>query len=213
MSLVETLLCLNCTYTFFQAALVGYRTKKVLYFGVKNKFCSVCARVKSNETPKKHDCFKNWKSSDGSAGMEASIVVEGFKQSESTYGIRYHKLIADGDSSVYKQILDARPYKHLTVEKVECRNHLLRNLCRKLRDMTTQKHSGKLEHRQLLGKNILRIRKGIVKAVQYRKSNNHSPRSLQNDIMNSVDHVFGEHSKCDSYFCSKPKESNYIEKI
>lgn len=79
--------------------------------------------------------------------------------------------------------------------------------------MTTQKHSGKLEHRQLLGKNILRIRKGIVKAVQYRKSNNHSPRSLQNDIMNSVDHVFGEHSKCDSYFCSKPKESNYIEKI
>lgn len=131
------LLCLNCTYTFFQAALVGYRTKKVLYFGVKNKFCSVCVRVKSNETPKKHDCFKNWKTSDGSAGMEASIVMEGFKQSESTYGIRYHKLIADGDSSVYKQILDARPYKHLTVEKVECRNHLLRNLCRKLRDMTT----------------------------------------------------------------------------
>jgi len=203
----------HCTYKFFQAALVGYRTKKVLYFGVKNKFCSVCARVKPNETPKKHDCFKNWKSSDGSAGMEASIVVEGFKQSESTYGIRYHKLIADGDSSVYKQILDARPYKHLTVEKVECRNHLLRNLCRKLRDMTTQKHSGKLEHRQLLGKNILRIRKGIVKAVKYRKSNNHSPRSLQNDIINSVNHVFGEHSKCDSYFCSKPKEFNYIEKM
>lgn len=84
--------------------------------------------------------------------MEASIVVEGFKQSESTYGIRYHKLIADGDIGVYKQILDARPYKQLTAEKVEYRNHLLRNLCRKYRDMTTQKHSGKLEHRQLLGK-------------------------------------------------------------
>jgi len=36
---------------------------------------------------------------------------------------------------------------------------------------------------------------------------------LQNDIINSVHHVFGEHSKCDSYFCSKPKEFNYIEKI
>jgi len=61
-------------------------------------------------------------------------------------------------------------------------------------------HSVKLEHRQLLGKNILRVRKGIIKAVQYHKSNNHSPRSLQNNIISSVDHVFGEHSKCDSYF-------------
>lgn len=145
--------------------------------------------------------------------MEASIVVDGFKQSESMYGIRYHKLIADGDSSVYKQILDSRPYKHLTVEKVECRNHLLRNLCKKLREMTIKKEAGKLEHRQLLGRNILRIRKGIVKAVKYRINNNHSVKCLQNDIINSVDHVFGEHSKCDSYFCDKPNEVNYVEKI
>lgn len=107
--------------------------------GVRNKFCAICARSKNKDSPKEHLYFKNWKNSDGSSAMEASIVVEGFKQSDATYGIRYHRLIADGDSSVYKKILDARPYKNLTVEKIECRNHLLRNFCKKIRDLCTKK--------------------------------------------------------------------------
>lgn len=125
--------------------------------GVKNKFCSTCARTKDGDKPKKHTCFKNWKTSDGSSGMEASIIVEGFKESEQVRGIRYHKFIADGDSNVYKRILDSRPYKNLTIQKVECRNHLLRNLCKKLRDMCTKKDAGKLVHRKLLQNNILRL--------------------------------------------------------
>lgn len=127
--------------------------------------------------------------------MEASIIVDGFAQSEKMYGIRYHKLIADGDSNVYKKILESRPYKNLTVEKVECRNHLLRNLCNKLKEMTTKPQFGKLEHRKLLSGNIFRIRKGIVSAIMYRKSNGHSAIQLRQDIMNSINHVFGYHVK------------------
>lgn len=74
--------------------------------------------------------------------MEASIIVDGFTQSEEMYGIRYHKLIADGDSNVYKKILESRLYKNLTIEKLECRNHLLRNLCNKLKEMTTKPQLG-----------------------------------------------------------------------
>ena len=66
--------------------------------------------------------------------MEAAIICEGFKRSEEMYKIRYAKLIADGDSSVYK-ILESRPFKHLTVEKVECKNHLLWNMCTRLKKM------------------------------------------------------------------------------
>lgn len=36
--------------------------------------------------------------------MEAAIIVEGFKQSEPMYSIRYQKLIAGGNSSAYKKI-------------------------------------------------------------------------------------------------------------
>ncbi|KAL4085345.1 hypothetical protein QTP88_027204 [Uroleucon formosanum] len=195
------------------AALVGYRTKKVLFMAVKNKFCATCVRTKIEDKPKDHKCFKNWKSSDGSSAMEAAIIIEGFKQSESMYGIRYHKLIADGDSSVYKQILDARPYKNLTVEKVECRNHLLRNFCKKLKEIAIKKETGKLQHRKLLKNNILRLRRGIVSAIQYRKQHNYTENDLRNDILNSVDHVFGQHDKCASYFCEKVNDLNYLEKI
>lgn len=147
--------------------------------------------------------------------MEASIIVEGFKNSEKMYGLRYHKLIADGDSSVYQKILESRPYKNITVEKVECRNHLLRNLCNKLKDISTKRSAGKLEHRKLLSNNILRIRKGIVCAISYRKSNGHSVSDLRTDIMNTIHHVFGNHVACAEYFCDKKKliETNYIEKI
>lgn len=146
--------------------------------------------------------------------MEASIIVDGFLQSEKMYGVRYHKFIADGDSSVYKKILETRPYKNLTVVKVECRNHLLRNLCNKLKDIVSKINSGKLVHRKMLSGNILQIRKGIVSAIMYRKSNGHSPNDLRNDITNCIYHIFGHHKNCASYFCeNNQSDIDYIEKI
>lgn len=101
--------------------------------------------------------------------------------------------------------METRPYKNLTVEKVECRNHLLRNLCNKLKEMTTKPQSGKLEHRKLLSGNILRIRKGIVSDILYRKSNGHSVIQFRQDIINSINHVFGFHGECATYFCENKK--------
>lgn len=113
-----------------------------------------------------------------------------------------------------KKILETRPYKKLTVEKVECRNHLLRNLCNKLKEITTKPQSGKLEHRKLLIGNKLRIRKGIVSAIMYRKSNGHSAIQLRQDIINNISHEFGFHGECVSYFReNKNSDQNYIEKI
>ncbi|XP_064485416.1 uncharacterized protein LOC135397751 isoform X2 [Ornithodoros turicata] len=107
------------------AVIVGYRTKKVLFLGVRNKFCTLCASCKAGSSPKKHLCFKNWESS--STSTEKDIVVEGFRRSIELHGVKYLQLIADGDSSTYKSILEAAPYQHQVVQKIGCRNHLLRN--------------------------------------------------------------------------------------
>lgn len=64
----------------FYAAIIAYRTKKVIFLGIRNKFCCMCARSK-NEI-KEHKCWKNWNMNDSSTGMETSIVVEGFRNSE-----------------------------------------------------------------------------------------------------------------------------------
>lgn len=108
--------------------------------GVRNKYCLVCTRALSTyKEPTKHICFKNWDDSKSSSAMEASIIVEGFKMSEDMYGVRYAKFIGDGDSNVYKKILEQRPYKDLTAQKVECRNHLYRIFFNKLRDICKNK--------------------------------------------------------------------------
>lgn len=44
--------------------------------------------------------------------------------------------------------------------------------------------------------------------------NGHSANNLRDDIINSLNHVFGDHSNCASYFCDKPKDDiNLLEKI
>lgn len=73
-------------------------------------------------------------------------------------------------------------------------------------------------HRKLLQKNILRLRRGIVSAIKYRRQNKNTENYLRNDILNSIDHVFGQHDKCASYFCDykdkdKDNDVNYLEKI
>lgn len=70
-----------------------------------------------------------------------------------------------------------------------------------------------MDHRNLLQKNILRLRRGIVSAIQYRRQNKNTENDLRNDILNSIDHIFGQHDKCAPYYCEKVYDVNYLEKI
>ncbi|XP_064465681.1 uncharacterized protein LOC135377293 [Ornithodoros turicata] len=202
------------------AVIVGYRTKKVLFLGVRNKFCTLCASSKAGSSPKKHLCFKNWDSS--STSMEKDIVVEGFRRSIELHGVKYVQLIADGDSSTYKSILEAAPYQHQVVQKVECRNHLLRNYVSRLRDVALAKRTTPIPPslKKLLLDNAVRLRVGVARAIHYRKeqaefSKQDQIRNLVADIRNGPLHVFGDHAKCAGYFCSGPKEGevNHVPEL
>lgn len=157
--------------------------------------------------------------------MEASIIAEGFQKSMEMYGVKYSKMIGDGDSNVYKLVLDSRSYDDITVEKIECKNHLLRNVCTKLRDVIKNGKYGPVQQRKLLGANIKRLCKAVIAAARYRKNEVYCStasssfaqlssriKKLKSDIVNVPMHVFGDHKKCDKYFCRKKnsKENNSI---
>ena len=63
--------------------------------------------------------------------MEADIIVEGFLKAND-YGVRYMKVVGDGDSSVFVNIQEKVPIWGPYVTKVECATHackwLLSNL-------------------------------------------------------------------------------------
>lgn len=109
------------------AAIIGLRTKKILYSAVKKKYCHICKIAASrNITPRQHDCKKNY---DGpSSGMETQIIIDGFKYCAEK-GARFNRYVGDGDSSTYKALRDLQLYKDpfIPIEKFECVNHLFRN--------------------------------------------------------------------------------------
>lgn len=202
--------------------IIGARTGKVLHMSVKNKYCAVCVTAeKLKKEPINHKCYKNWGRDCSSTSIEAEAIVEGFKRSIEKRGLIYSTFIADGDSSVYKKIIQANPYPNVFIEKIECRNHLLRNLASKLKEIAkTKEHFDKL--RNVIGNRILRIRTAVTKAVEYRLEEESTMqekiKALKIDVDNIINHVFGEHNGCAriGYFCDgsqKENEENYIPEL
>lgn len=196
------------------ACIIGEATKKVIFLGVRNKYCCICAKAENKGVPVlQHKCFKNWGGS--STSMESDIILEGFRTSIQLHNLKYTKLVGDGDSSTTKKLQEVKPYGTKLVQKIECVNHLLRNFCQKLKETAKSPRSSTnklvpMKLRKKLENSILKFRIAIKKAAQYR-SEEAGPFTdklifFRKDVLNSLDHIFGEHEKCDSYFCSGAKE-------
>ncbi|XP_069120879.1 uncharacterized protein [Argopecten irradians] len=187
------------------AIIIGSETKKILHIGVRNKHCYICSCAETAGTePKPHECFRNWNNS--SQSMESDIILEGFLKADH-YGIRYMKLIGDGDSSVFASIREKVPIWGPHVEKLECANHTCKclrgNLEKLVIDNPSFKGKGNLTK-------AVRIRMvtAVRCAIRMRSSNPNKEAAvklLAHDIRNSVHHIFGDHTKCSKDFCKAKK--------
>ena len=108
------------------ATIVGQHTGKVLYIGVRNKFCSICSKNDTNKT-KPHACTKNF--SGCSTSMEADILVQGFQSSIEMYGIKYHQMVHYSRESGM-----SKPFIKEILHKTEsnCCQHLLSSQRKKM---------------------------------------------------------------------------------
>ena len=177
------------------AVIFGAETKKLLYLGVRNKYYYMCESGKAKES---HKCFKNWL--DSSQSMESDMILEGFLEAESVHGVRYMRVIADGDSSVYAKVTENVPVWGAYVKKMECANHSCKCLRTNLEKLVIEKpeYKGK-------GKLTKQIRVRLTTAVRCAikmRSKTQNCKQLKKDIKNSVYHVFGFHDNC-SNFCKK----------
>ena len=98
------------------AVIISVHTMKLLFLGVRIKYCSTCsnAKMSGKEIPA-HVCFWNWNGS--SPAMETDVVEE-FRQAEITHGVRYMRLVRDGDSSVLTSIHQRVPVWGIFVRKI-----------------------------------------------------------------------------------------------
>jgi hypothetical protein len=84
--------------------------------------------------------------------------------------LTYGKIIGDGDSSVIRRIREAAPYEpQFIVQKIECKNHILRNFMNKVKELgKTPKLDKKL--RNFHASNHLRFRTAVTKAIEFRNN-------------------------------------------
>ncbi|KAJ8885067.1 hypothetical protein PR048_011263 [Dryococelus australis] len=159
-----------------------------------------------------HTCYKNWSQEQSSSSMEADIIADGICRREETYCLSCGTLIADGDSIVYKKLLEARQYINPTVDTLECRNYLLHYYGNKLKYISTTGKNGLFHPRKLIYSKSLQFRCDVVKSAKHRMNEEVAMRertaNLRKDIINSIDNVFGDQQLCASYFCAGANEGN-----
>ena len=176
----------------------GAATKKLLFIGVINKYCSVCAiSERKNSPPPQHQCYRNW--SDTSCAMEANIIAEGFQLSEKMHGVRYLWFIGDGDSSVYHTVVTGVPSYGHHVKNVECANHTIKCYRNRLEELCKShpEYQGKYG---LPAVRIKRITHGARCAIKMH-SRTGDVAALKRDLRNGIRHYFGDHRQCRLSFC------------
>lgn len=184
------------------AVIIGKATGKLLFLGVRNKYCATCSRAsKKGEEPQQHSCFKNWDGS--SSSMETDIILEGFRKAEKQHGVRYTKVIGDGDSSVYPTLVAGVPGWGYAITKLECANHATKcyraALAKLAQDNASYRGKGKLT--EAMQK---RLSKAARCAITMRSRDTDRKRAiqlLQHDLKNGPLHCFGIHTHCSTYFC------------
>ncbi|KAJ8318680.1 LOW QUALITY PROTEIN: hypothetical protein KUTeg_003771 [Tegillarca granosa] len=168
-------------------------TGKILHMGVRNKYCYICSQAQSQHIiPKPHTCYSNW--TESSQAMEADIIEEGFKKAEITHGLRYLKLVVDGDSSVFARIQEDVPILGKHVSKVECAN----NVCKYLRSSLEKL----VEENPRYKATRVSIVSAVRCAIRMRSRENDkskASRLLAHDIRKSIHHIFGEHKNCSKF--------------
>ncbi|XP_021338853.1 uncharacterized protein LOC110440231 [Mizuhopecten yessoensis] len=187
----------------------GAATGKLLHVGVKNKHCYICTIAESrNEEPAQHECFRNWSSS--SQSMEVDVILDGFLKAESTHGVRYMRLIADGDSSVFATIQECVPIWGREVSKLECANHICKCLRSSLEKLVVDKPAYKGKGRLTKFMRV-RLTTAVRCAIRLRSKDEdkiQAARQLEHDVRNSVHHVFGDHSHCSDFCKSRSPPTN-----
>ncbi|KAL1458849.1 hypothetical protein MTO96_043421 [Rhipicephalus appendiculatus] len=202
------------------AIIVGKRTQKLLYLGVRNKLCSTCEYYAKKGQTKEHTCYRNWNLSSGA--MEADILVEGFQRSTDMHGVQYRIFIGDGDSSVYYQIQTKVDYGRF-IKKNECANHVVKCYTSRLYGIAKE---SKGTRSLLSAPRIKRMKNGARKAVSHyakilldlngstqdlKKEKARLNQELASDLRNGPLHVFGSHNGCKSYFCNGSKRDNLYD--
>ena len=177
--------------------IIGQETGKLLYMGVRNKYCHACARKIPHQV-----CYKNW--SQSSSEMEQDIILEGFCEAERVHGLRYTRFIGDGDSAVYPTLIQNVPGWGHVITKLECCNHACKcyrgALEQLVKNNPSYKGTGGLTEK--MRRRLVSSARCAIRMRSQETDTEKALASLKKDLINGPRHCFGVHTHCSPDFCT-----------
>lgn len=144
------------------------------------------------------------------------MIVDAFCTSVELHGVRFLKYVGDGDSSVMAKIREKCPYGY-RVQKVPCKNHLMRCYTSGLYSVALNSALKFPEARKMLRGKIDRLVKAANCAIHAATHDEETPhrqkvKCLIENLRNGPKHVFGEHRGCGTW-CDKKtlNEPNFVD--
>lgn len=134
---------------------------KVIDCRVLSKYCRCKGRLQNKHI---ETCVANFSGSSG--GMEVEGVVDMFKTSEDTYGIRYKYYLGDGDSASFPRVVAEKPYgPDFIIEKQECVGHVQKRMGSRLRTLKNKSAKNLLSDGKTIG-GTGRLSGAAIKKIQ-----------------------------------------------
>ena len=117
--------------------------------------------------------------------METDILLEGFREAERTHGVRYMRIVGDGDSSVYPTLLLNVPIWGRDITKLECANHACKcyrgALERLVQDNSSYKGAGKLTKK--MRQRLVSAARCAIKMSSKDTNRKQAIKSLERDLV------------------------------
>lgn len=144
--------------------------------------------------------------------MEVDAVIEMFRRSLQTLGVRFLNYVGDGDSKTYSGLLQAKPYGETLVIKKECIGHVQKRMGSRLRNLVKSKKVLKVaqtvkctkvkgksaaQPKGLGGKGRLTAKRIDKLAVYYGKAIRENCNSSVESMKNSIWATFYHYSSTD----------------
>lgn len=179
-------------------AFIGQYTKRVIDFEVAQTYCQTCKLAANNERdPPEHHCPINFAGS--APQMEPELVTRIFQRSCRFNGAIYSSFVGDGDSSVQSALRRALVYIDLpgvNIRKIECKNHILRNYTKHMRNTIQRGRLGDTAFQARVIKSLPKLESELNKIIKRVHDAQGSPEELREQLERAIFHHFGRHQLC-----------------
>ncbi|KAK0159458.1 hypothetical protein PV328_010334 [Microctonus aethiopoides] len=182
------------------SVLIGYFSKKVMAYDIRNRKCRIC---NGGHKPEDHDCSKNFQGTAKSMEPASAVIITCENRNLKDANMEIGVLIADNDSGTIAALHERCNHE---VVKHSGMNHISKGVSNQLYELKQEK-----SYKELNNDSIKWIQRCFTYCVTKHDRN---VDEIKKGLVNIPESAFNNHAKCDPSWCGYYKHNeNYTHDV